>query len=113
VMAPPYVGIAPGGMARSPDDEGERGVGLEGRDSGGHVDASRLEALRPADVQLLVESRFQLNEHGYVLAESGRSPQCVPQRRRPAGPIQRELDRGDGGIVRRLGDEALEALGET
>src|SRR2546430_11348055 len=39
-------------------------------------------ALGPADVELLVEARLQLDEHRHVLAGGGRPAQRLPDRRR-------------------------------
>src|SRR5207245_9715296 len=69
------------------------GVSLEANEPRLDVKALALETACPADVSRFVEPRLELDEHRDVLAGDGGAPQRVADRRRTAGPVQRELDR--------------------
>src|SRR2546430_14811986 len=112
VVAAPYVRVASGPPRSPAHDQRDLRVDLQGREAGDHVDACRLETLRPADVELLVEPRLELHEHRDILPVRGRPTQGFGDARRPTGTVQRELDRGDVRIVCRLGDEPLDAGAE-
>src|SRR5437667_12792473 len=51
-------------ISGSPYDQRELGVRLQAHESGDNVDAVSLQASCPADVARLVESRFELDDHG-------------------------------------------------
>src|SRR3989442_14337484 len=61
-------------ISGSPHDQGELGVRLQAHESGENVDAVAPQASVPADVARLVESRFELDDHGYILARERRLP---------------------------------------
>ena len=61
------------------------------------VDAGLLQPVRPDDVVALVEARLQLDEHGDLLARVGGLDEQIDQRRVGADPVERHLDRDDGG----------------
>ena len=72
------------------------------------VDAMRFQALRPDDVIPLVEARFQLHEHGDLLAGFRGLDQQIDQRRVRADPVQRHLDRDDVRILHRRLQESFD-----
>src|SRR5207245_1218584 len=96
----PHVRVASRAPRRPAHDERDLRVDLQGGEAGDHVDPCRLQALRPADVQLLVEPGLELHEYRDILAAGGRAAQRLGDARRPTGTVQGELDRGDVGIVR-------------
>src|SRR5438105_14369646 len=96
-------------VGRSADDQGELGVRLEAHESGDDVNAVSLQASGPADVTRLVESRFELDDYRYILPRERCPPERVRDGRRSSWAIQRELDRLNGWVFRRLGDEPLKA----
>src|SRR6185295_1708409 len=95
VVAAPHVRVASGAPRRPAHDERDLRVDLQGGETRDHVDARCLQALRPADVELLVEPRLELHEYRDILAAGSRTAQGLGDARRSPGTVQRELDRGD------------------
>ncbi len=67
-----------------------------------HVNAVFFQLARPLDVALLVEARFQFQQHRDLLAVLRRVDQRIHDRRITANPVQRDFDGQDVGIARRL-----------
>ena len=115
VIAGPDVRVAPHPAADPPPpahDERELRVRLQAHEARHDVDAVPLEAARPLDIPGLVEPGLHLHQHRDVLAAGGGAAERVPDGRRSAGPVQRELDGRHVGVGRRLRHEPLEAAGE-
>ena len=87
-------------------------MGLEAGDAVDDVDAGLLQRLRPVDVGLLVEARFQLDHADRLLTAFGGADQRRHQRRVVAGAVDGLLDRQHVGVGDRLLDEALDRGGE-
>ena len=113
VIAAAHVGVTMdspvGGAAH---DQGKLGVRLQAHESRDHVNTVPLQTSGPGDVACLVESRFELDDDGDILAGERGPSQCVCDRRRSPRPIQRQLDRLHTRVFRRLDDEPLEAARE-
>ncbi len=87
-------------------------MGLQAGDAVDDMDAGLLQRLRPVDVRLLVEARFQLDHADRLLAAFGGADQRGHQRRVVAGAVDGVLDRQHVGVCDRLLDEALDRAGE-
>ena len=99
-------------LALAAGDQDRLHVGLQAGDAVDDVDARLLQRLRPVDVGLLVEARFQLDHADRLLAAFGGADQRRHQRRVVAGPVDGLLDRQHVGVFDRLLDEALDRGGE-
>ena len=64
------------------------------------------------DIVRFIEPCLELHDHRDVFAGDGRAAQRVPNRRRSARPIQRQLDRTHLGILGRFRDKPLKAVGK-
>src|SRR5208282_4047283 len=92
-------------LALTPHHKGDFGVGLEVEEPINHLSAGSLEVARPADVGRLIEPRLEFDDRGDRLSRLGRFDERLYDRRIVARPIERLLDRNDGGIGRGLPDE--------
>src|SRR5512146_2753541 len=80
------------------DDKRQLDVRLDPLHAVGDMSSSLLELPAPADVGRLVEARGDLDKDRYLLAATSRLFERLDGRRVPAGAVDRELDREDGGI---------------
>ena len=113
VVAGPDVDVAAQARPLAAHDEGGLRVGLEADQAVHDVGAGLLELARPDDVRLLVEAGLDLDQDDDLLAPLGGPDEVAHDRRVAARPVERHLDRQDLGVVRGLGDEALDARGEA
>ena len=72
------------------------------------VHADLLQRLRPRDVRLLVEPRFELDERSDLLARLGGADERGDDRAVTGRAVQRHLDREHRRVDRRLPDELLD-----
>ena len=89
-------------------DEAQLRMRLQVDEAVDDVDARFLQPVGPGDVVPLVEARLQLHEHGDLLARVRRLYQEIDERRIVADPVERHLDRDDGGIAERRAEQRLD-----
>ena len=87
------------------NDETNLGVGLQIHEAVDHLRARPLQRPRPANVRLLVEARFELDQGGDRLAGLRRLDERTHDGRVVRGAVERLLDRDHGRVVRRLAQE--------
>src|SRR2546422_8152740 len=85
------------------------GVGFQLDEAISDPDPRLLELPGPVDVSLLVEPCLELDEDEHFLAARGSAEQRVDDPRVSPRTVQRELDRHDVGVVRRLDEQPLDA----
>src|SRR5260370_42447301 len=76
------------------------------------MDARVLESSRPRDVVRLVEACLQLDEHRQLLSALRRLDESRGDRQVAGGSVERDLDRENVGIGRRLFQKPLDRRGE-
>ena len=81
------------------------GVRLQLQEAVDDLDAGALQLVRPADIGLLVESRFQFDHRGDRFAGLGGLRQFLDDRAVLARPVERLLDRDHSRVARRLPQE--------
>ncbi len=89
----------------APDHHRQLGVGLQFDEPEYNLRAGALEVARPANVGLLVEPRFQLDQRRHRFAGFRRLDQGADDRAVGRRAIERLLDRHNIGIARRLEQE--------
>ena len=85
---------------------------LQAYESRDNVDAVALQTTRPMDIVCFIEPCLEFHDHRDVFAGDGGAAERVPNRRRSARPIQRQLDRPHLGILRCFRDKPLKAVGK-
>ena len=109
VVAGPDVHVAPDTALLAAHDESRLGVGFQLDEAVHDPDPRLLELPGPVDVSLLVEPCLELDEDEHFLAARGSAEQRVDDPRVSPRTVQRELDRHDVGVVRRLDEQPLDA----
>ena len=104
------VHVSPNLVVFLPDDEADFAVRLQLLDAIDDVHAGILEACCPLDVAPFVESRFQFDEHGDLLAALGGLDEAIDDRRVRADAVERHLDGHDARIVDGRVDERFDRL---
>ena len=107
VVPGPDVHVASQPALLAAHDQGRLGVGLDLDQTVHHADAGLFELVRPLDVPLLVESRFELDEDEDFLPALDGPRQRVDDPRASPGPVQRQLDRRHVRVVCRLDQQPL------
>ena len=99
VVAGADVDVALNRVTLLADDEAQLAVCFQVHEPVDDVHAGLFEPCRPADIAALVESGFQLDEHGDLLARLRGSHQPLHERRFVADAVERHLDRDDMFVV--------------
>ena len=112
VVAGPDVAVAADALVLLADHQRGLAVGLEPHNPVHDVNARFFQRARPADVGLLVEAGFHLDQHGHLLPGLGRLDERPDHGAIARGAVQRLLDGEDAGIGGGLLDEGLHRGGE-
>ncbi len=113
VVARPNVAVSAQSVQLLTHGHCELGVGLETDNAVNDVNAGLFKLLSQFHIAMLVEARLKLNEYGNLFAFLGGADERLDKRAVAARSVECHLDRQHMRIVRRLGDEALHACGET